>query len=62
MSNKQVYIKYKNSKGQVTERLVEDLHTTFEKYNNIKQWVLRCLDCKLNLHIILSLKGVTFPL
>jgi hypothetical protein len=62
MNNKQVFIKYKNSKGVQTERLVEDLHTTFEKYNNVEQWVLRCLDCKLNLHIILPLKGVTFPL
>ena len=62
MSNKQVYIKYKNSKGQVTERLVEDLEVSFEIYNNVEQWVLRCLDCKLNLHIILPLKGVTFPL
>jgi hypothetical protein len=62
MSNKPIFIKYKNSKGQVTERLVEDLQLSFEKYNNIEQWVLRALDCKLNLHIILPLKGVTFPL
>ena len=62
MSNKPILIKYKNAKGKVTERLVEDLQVSFEVYNNVEQWVLRCLDCNLNLHIILPLKGATFPL
>jgi hypothetical protein len=62
MSNKQITIKYKNGKGVLTERLVEDLQVTFEKYNSVEQWVLRAIDCKLNLHIIVPLKGVTFPL
>jgi hypothetical protein len=62
MSNKPILIKYKSGKGKQTERLVEDLQVSFEMYNNIEQWVLRCLDCKLNSYIILPLKGVTFPL
>jgi formate-dependent nitrite reductase cytochrome c552 subunit len=62
MSNKPILIKYKSGKGKQTERLVEDLQVSFEMYNNIEQWVLRCLDCKLNYYIILPLKGVTFPL
>lgn len=62
MSNKPILIKYKNGKGKQTERLVEDLLVSFEVYNNVDQWLLRCLDCKLNLYIIIPLKGVTFPL
>jgi hypothetical protein len=62
MSNKPILIKYKSGKGKLIERLVEDLQVSFEMYNNIEQWVLRCLDCKLNSYIILPLKGVTFPL
>jgi hypothetical protein len=60
MNNKQVCIKYRNGKGQITERLVENLELSFQKYNNIEQWVLKAFDCRLNLHIIVSLKGVTF--
>lgn len=62
MNNKSIYIKYKNSKAVLTERLVKDPQITFEKYNNIEQWVLRATDCNLNLQIVVPLKGVTFPL
>lgn len=60
MSNKPIYIKYKNSKGKRVERLVTDLVTSFEKFKDIEMWVLRCTCCELNLPLVIPLKGITF--
>lgn len=60
--NKAIYIKYKNGKGIITERLVSDLVTSFELHNTVQRWIIRCICCTTNKSLVMPLQGVTFLL